>query len=159
MWLDKDTIDKLCHEKDREKSFYQNCGGFALGIDSWYQLGPTVDWFNRCSSHCSKKGGWRDFERRCVRHILRDNPELHLISSDLIDEVSIDLDASEIIAFRIGRNWLGSYHFMRCEPNGDWTEKKGHSPYIYRHNYETIHEAWSKEYDGKEYFFVRERRA
>ena len=157
MWLDKKTIDELCHTHDREDSYYINCGGHALHVDSWYQIGPDVHWFNNGLSRCSKNCGWRNFERTCVKHILRDCPDLKLVDEKLVDDVAIDLDKYEIIAFRIDRHYFGGYHFMRCERNGDWTEKCGHYSCISRHNYENIHEAWGKDFDGREYFFIRER--
>jgi hypothetical protein len=156
MWLNRDEINKICNETNREDSYYQNCGGYALGIDSWYQLGPDVNWFNEGLSRCSRKGGWREFERSCVRYILKDNPELKLVDNKLIDEVAIDLDKIEIIAFRISRQFFGSYHFMRCDQNGDWLEKRGHYSHIHRHRYEEIHDIWG-EYNGREFFFVRKR--
>lgn len=156
MWLNKADIDNLCHVSNREDSYYVNCGGHALRVNSWYQIGSDVHWFNDNLARCSKNGGWRNFERACVKHILKDCPELKLVSAELIDDVAIDLDKYEIIAFRISRQYFGGYHFMRCERDGNWTEKNGHLSSVRKHNYEDIHDIWG-EYDGREYFFVRKR--
>ncbi len=105
------------------------------------------------------KGGWKHLERKCVKQILKEFPECKLISKDKIINVEIDLDRFEIIAFRIRRKiFFGDFHFMRCERNGDWTEKQGSWHQIYQHNYEDIFDIWG-EYDGKLYFFIRKRQA
>ena len=109
--------------------------------------------------HIKGKNHWRNLERKYVKNILQEFPELRLAKDEEIRNVEIDLEKFEIIAFRIQREaFFCNYHFMRCEPNGDWTEKKGCEETIYRHPYEDIYDIWDK-YNGKLYFFVRRRQS
>ena len=157
MWLDKEALDTACRNTSKQAAaYYVNCGGHAFGVNGWYQVGPDINWFNNGLSRCTRKGGWRGFERSCVKYILKDNPSWTLADAKAIDDVSVDPEKYEIIAFRIKRSFFGDFHFMKCEVNGDWTSKYGHNSLIMRCPYEDVHAAW-KEYDGKEYFFVRKR--
>lgn len=156
MEIQKCRIDVLSTKLTRSKDFYVNCGGHAFGVEGWYTPANHEDlyWDFRAASR--NKGGWRKLERKFVKYILHDFPELQIISYEDISNLSIDLDKYEIIAFRIKRTIFGDYHFMRCERNGEWTEKRGTGK-IYRHNYEDIYDIW-EEYNGKLYFFKRERK-
>ena len=154
MWLEKAEVEK--YKKLDKWNNHINCGGYALHVDGWYEIGSDINWWNNETSKATRTGEWRKLERKCVRHILNDNPELKLVSRRMIDNVEVNLDKYEIVAFRISRNWFGSYHFMRCEPNGDWTEKCGSRTTVYRHPYEDIYDIWG-DMDGRIYFFIRPR--
>jgi len=155
MWLEKAEVEK--YKKLDSCNNEINCGGHALHVNSWYQIGDDINWFNDEIRKASHTREWRKFEHKCVRYILSDVPELKLINRRLVDNVEVDLEQYEIIAFRIARNWLGSFHFMRCESNGDWTEKCGSRTTIYRYPYEDIYDIWGN-MDGRIYFFIRPRR-
>lgn len=162
--IDKDVIRNRLVKAGYEReltpyntNWYINCGGHALGLDGWYnfRLDEEQSWtdFHRTG----KKGQWKNLERKYVSILLREFPDLKLVNRKLIDDVAIDLSRFEIIAFRICRIPIFcDFHFMRCEPNGDWTEKHGCRKGITRHNYEDIYDIWDG-YNGKLFFFVRPR--
>ena len=158
MVIQRARVDSLATKLTRPHDFYVNCGGHAFGVDGWYIPADKEDLFQDFYTARNNKGGWRSLERKFVKNILRDFPGLKLLKKESVDNVSVDLDRYEIIAFRIRRTAVfADYHFMRCEKNGDWTEKRGSRRDIFRYNYEDIYDVWG-EYDGKLYFFVRERR-
>lgn len=157
MAVQKSRIDVLSTRLTEPAWFYVNCGGHALGINAWYTPSKNVDMW--AEYHRKGKNHWRNLERSYVKNILRDFPELKLISHEDIREIVFDPEMYEIIAFRIRRqSFFADFHFMKMEPNGDWTEKKGSGRTIYWHRYETIFDAdvW-KEYDGRLFFFIRKR--
>lgn len=162
MWSDpmaiqKAKVDVLSTKLTRSHDFYVNCGGHAFGVDGWYTPADHEDLYLDYKTASRNKGGWRKLERKFVKNILRDFPGLKLLKKESVDNVSVDLDRYEIIAFRIQRAAIfADYHFMKCEKNGDWSEKQGSVKDIFRHNYEDIYDVWGK-YDGRLYFFVRER--
>ena len=163
MWLTKEDVNELCGKKNEPKLYYINCGGYAFGVDAWYQCG-TPNGFNDDASRASKKGGWKELERKYVKNILKDNPGWTLIKKSQIDNLEIDPEKFQIVGFRIKRNFWGGFHFIRCETNGDWTWKNGHQSYISRVQYEDLYseEIWGKPtefgaYDGRIYFFIKER--
>ena len=157
MWLSKTEIEKLTGATNKNPEFYTNCAGYAFGTNGWYLPGKDQEWIQNGYHRSDYKGGWRNFERSCVKFILKDFPELRLVPKKEIDEINIDVTKYEIIAFRIRRaSFFCDFHFMKCEPNGDWTEKCGHNRCINRYNYEDIYDIWNV-YDGKLFFFVRPR--
>lgn len=162
MWIDPmliehNKINSLSKKLTQEKSFYVNCGGHAFGVDGWYTPSKHVD--NWDEYHVKGKNHWRNLERKYVKNILHDFPELRLAKDSEVRNVEIDVEKYEIIAFRIRRaSFFCDYHFMRCEPDGTWTEKQGSRSAIHSHKYEDIYDIWD-EYDGRLYFFVRERQA
>ena len=160
MWIDPmiiehNRINVLSDRLTQPPSFYVNCGGHAFGIDGWYTPSKFVDAWNEY--HVKGKNHWRNLERKYVKNILHDFPELRLARDEEIRNVDIDIEVFEIIAFRIQRvPFYCNFHFMRCESDGTWTEKKGTHNTIYHYLYEDIYDVWGK-YDGKLYFFVRQR--
>lgn len=157
MWLDPMAIEKarvngLAKALSKPHDFYVNCGGYAFGVEGWYIPADHADLWEDYH-HCK----WRNLERKFVKYILHDFSNLRLATKSEIDNLEIDLEKYEIVAFRIRRAaFFCDFHFMRCERNGDWTEKRGSERKIYRHPYEDIYDIWD-EYDGKIFFFVRER--
>ena len=157
MWLTKEQIDK--HIPNAQS--YVNCAGYAFGVNGWYEPADSEkEAWKKFSPHPKKNGEpWRDWERRYVRRILRDFPEWKLISSKLIDNLEIDPEEYEIVAMRLRRIYVfHDFHFMRCEPNGNWTDKNGSDPEIHSRRYEQIYDKWNGNYDGKIYFFAKPRK-
>jgi len=158
MWVGKEELEKCsCDHVAHPASWYQNCGGFALGIEGWYMPTENTEEYLSDFRKAERKNMWRPLEEKFAKKILKDFPELRIVSKKAIDNVDVDTNRYEIIAFRIERNWwTATFHFMKCDRNGDWLEKQGHYPTILRHRYEEIYDIWGK-HDGHIYFFVRER--
>lgn len=158
MVIQKSRVDVLSTKLTKPSWFYVNCGGYAFGINAWYTPSKNVDTW--AEYHRSGKNHWRNLERSYAKNILCDFPELKCISHKDVKDIVYDPEEYEMIAFRIRRHaFFGDFHFMRMEPDGNWTEKKGSAKEIYQHRYETIFDAetWG-EYDGKLFFFVRLRK-
>lgn len=151
MWLSKAQLQEI------DKENQQNCGGFALGVQGWYQLGDTMKWFNDLAWTCKNNTNWRNFEKKCVRKLLEDRPDLKPIDKRDVYDVNIDVEQYEIIGFRIRRSRLfADFHFIVCDKEGNWQQKHGTNRPAQPVRYECIAEAWGS-YDGKEFYFTRKR--
>lgn len=111
--------------KNSDKDEY-NCAGYALNCFSWY---------------CPLNHHEYDVDIY-AKQILIDFPNVRIISSEK------ELKNNEyIIAFRISSC---DFHFMKRSKNGNWFEKRGWVPVIYRIKKEKVfNEIWSSHrYDG-----------
>lgn len=156
MWMPKERIQEIRGTNKLLEREYTNCGGFALGTGGWYSPGNNERWFCDNAWECRNNEQWRRFEKRCVRFLVEEFPDLKPVKRDEIYNVSIDIEKYEIIGFRIRRDRLFSdFHFIKCDENGNWKTKHGYLAES-TSRYECLDEVWDT-YDGKEFYFVRRR--
>jgi hypothetical protein len=158
--LERRHNDVLAERLTHPDYWYTNCGGFALAGSGWYQPGDWNENETRRAYRTAEKNknGWRSLEKKLVKLVQTDFPDLQTVTKDRIDNLEIDPEKYEIIAFRIRRaRFFCDFHFMKCDKDGNWIEKKGHNKEISCHRYEDIYDIWGN-YDGKIFFFTRERK-
>ena len=144
---DPKNIQRARNMNNTSTSQY-NCGGFALGIFSWYTP------FNEITNiDLDTPDDYLEIEEIAIDNILSDFPDLKLVSSYMVYNMEIDYNINEIIAFRFSSY---DFHFWKLEADGKWYDKMGGLPCIDNHKYYDVFDPWGS-YDGKIYFFTRPR--
>ena len=133
-----------------------NCGGYALNLFKWYI--PTNSWEDY--DDIEQLLADEDYETATTVAVEYMCKELGytFISSDKVFNHTIDYKKYEIVAFRY--EMMGEYsdfHYMKIGKNGNWYEKRGRNPKIYRHEYYYVFRTWAHRYDGPIAFLIKER--
>ena len=139
---------KRARNMNNTSSSQYNCGGFALGIFSWYTP------FNEITDiELERPEDYSEIEEIAIDNILADFPDLEPVSSTRVYNMEIDYHTNEIIAFRFSSF---DFHFWKLEADGKWYDKMGGSYFINDHTYYDVFDNWGA-YDGTIYFFTRKR--
>lgn len=131
------------------KKWTYNCGGYALGIYSWYCPFDKKDenyWLKT-------KGKFREKEISAIAYMLKDFDFLNLIEEKEVKARNFDIDKYTIIAFRFS---CDDFHYWKLGRNYNWYDKMGSSRYINRHAFNDVFKEWGN-YRGKIYYFIKAR--
>ncbi len=104
---------------DVEHHFHSNCGGFALGIASWYQPYDKNKWCHLDHMYCHLDNS-EEILKECVDYMLQDILELRVIEKE--EDANHDED---IVFFRVGIDYC-DFHYVLKTPNG-YIHKLGHA--------------------------------
>ena len=144
-----DSLNKR-HERNLNntprRSF--NCGGFALGIYSWYC--PREGESEREDYMFKNDEQANNTTLRSVECMLKDFPTLRVVKS--LEEVQSDEYA---ILFRHSSD--GDFHYLRRGRNGVWYHKRGKTRTIDTMPKAKIFEKWCWRYDGPIVIFAKKR--
>ena len=67
MWFEKARLEELVQTREsiHPDAWYQNCAGFALGVQGWWSPGEDERWFcDTAWDYGKNNNGWRHFENR-----------------------------------------------------------------------------------------------
>ena len=137
----------LRNVRNTERSTY-NCGGYALGLFSWY-LPYQSDRYGFVWGHHLTAKRMEEITTQCTEFMLRDFADLRIIES------VADLAPNEYaIAFRISSD--GDFHYVKRNRMGLWTHKRGASPTIrIMRKAEVFSSAWCDRYEGRIVLFAK----
>lgn len=133
-----------------------NCGGYALNLFKWYI--PADSWEDYEEIEFLLESEEYEAATTMATEYMCRNLNYIFISSDKIFNHAVDYKKYEIVAFRyemIGKN--SDFHYMKIGKNGNWYEKRGRSPKIYRHRYYDVFKTWAYRYNGPIAFLIKER--
>lgn len=126
-----------------------NCGGFALGTETWYKFEKY--YYHGFNNHTRSKRKRRmaKITFLCVQQMLEDFPgQLRVIHSEKERKCY-----EEIFFFRVSSD--GDFHFVLKHGNA-YLHKCGNTPYIYEMDEEEVYsDCWEHRYDGPIVMFAK----
>lgn len=136
------NLSKTRTEENTTMTAY-NCGGYALGLFSWYCPYPNMDKHDKyLMRYHDSRNAISKKTFRCVSQMVQEIPGLRVIT-----KVS-DLTYGEYaIAFRLSSD--GDFHFIKRNSQGQWSHKRGARCVIeYMTKQEVFCSRWCDRYDG-----------
>lgn len=137
--------------KNTNKSSY-NCGGYALGIFSWYHPNKENDGmeYKITNGFRTEKEG-QALTDYAVKVMLEEFPTMRRVSS--LEEIKPDEYA---ILFRLSSD--GDFHFIKRDKGGHWRHKRGGLHKIESIKTKDIFNIWCGRYDGPIVIFAKNYR-
>lgn len=133
-----------------------NCGGYALNLFKWYI--PADSWLSYHEIEDLLANEDYETATTIAAEYMCKKLGYTFISSDKVFNHTIDYKKYEIVAFRYEMMKKNSdFHYMKIGRNGNWYEKRGWNPKIYRHRYYDVFKIWAHRYDGPIAFLIKER--